>query len=813
LLVAPAGYGKTTLARQWLDLVGGAWITVTAASGDIAVFARDLADAIGTMFELDSHRVESALSAGRTPEDQARAVGRVILAQVKDPLDKWIVVDDYQLLMDNSASEELLSTLERSMRFRFVIASRERPSWSTLRRRVYLETVEFSASDLALDDAEVAELLPPDRRTAALRKLARGWPAVIGLAADTNTADMPFTFDALSETLYDFLAEELYEKATPTLQRSLTALAVLPPVTSDELTAVLGSPYAAEGILTTGLAYDNAGRIEIHPLARAFLATKLRDRPDARRLAHTGFDFAYRNGLYDEAFSLIVEFGLDERLEELIVTSYEAIIRTGRVATLAQFRQHAALSGHVREALLDLIAADTALLAGTPERAMSLGRASADRLQNDHPLKARGYLVAGRAALLAHHETEALSLFTTAQLFAASSADIRVCAFGKVLAAVYLEDEHVQDVMCELEALPIIEPADRVQLEIARTYQSFMTQDTLIDKDGLDESTVGSLVTDPSLRSGWAYVRASRLTLEARYRDAVQVLRATLAELDEFGLSFGVPHVEWSLAAAELGLRHFARCDSRLRRVEHHPSYTSDLHMQVNVRALRARLLLSQRRPLDAVESTKDDFPHAPYRAMHGEYLATRALALAVAGDDQAATAALKKALTITKWVDTRVLCDAAIAVLALRSNPTIDDPFQTLLESATRSGVWDGLVCAARAAPDLLSRLVAFPEYRFRLREVLLRSNDIGLAKTVGLANRSSGPQGVLSPREREIIDQVRQGRKTVEIASSLFITPGTVKSHMDHIFDKLGVRTRAEAVARYAEIDNGEAVDSDIS
>jgi len=59
-----------------------------------------------------------------------------------------------------------------------------------------------------------------------------------------------------------------------------------------------------------------------------------------------------------------------------------------------------------------------------------------------------------------------------------------------------------------------------------------------------------------------------------------------------------------------------------------------------------------------------------------------------------------------------------------------------------------------------------------------------------------------VLSPREREVLDQVRQGRTNAEIARTLFISPGTVKRHMDHIFDKLGVRTRAAAVARYAEI-----------
>jgi ATP/maltotriose-dependent transcriptional regulator MalT len=765
------------------------------------------------MFELDSHRVEAALSAGRTPEEQARAVGRVILAQVQSPLNNWIVIDDHHLLAGNKPAMELLATLESSGRFRFLITSRERPLWATSRRRIYLETVEFTVSDLALDEAEVAELLPPDRRTAALRRQARGWPAVIALAAHSNKADVPITMDELSETLYDFLAEELYEKTTFMLQRSLTALAVLPPVTPDELITVLGNGEAAEGLLTTGLAYEDRGRIEIHPLARAFLVTKLRDRPDASELAQAGFDFAYQKGLYDEAFRLIEELGLNECLERLIVASYDELIRTGRVATLEQFRRYASQSGYVREPVLNLISADSALLEGRPERAVHLGRASADRLEDDHPLKARGYLIAGRAAVLAHREIEALSLFTVAQTFARSTADIRACAFGKVLAAIYLEDDRAEDEMSEFEALPIIEPGDRVQLEIARLYLSFMSYNAFIDSDAADGSRFVDRVADPSLRSGWAYVRASRLTLESRYDDAAQVLRETLAELAEFGISFGVPHVEWSLAAAELGLRHFARCESRLRRVERHPGYASNLHMQLNVRALRARLLLSQRRAREAVEATEDDFPNVPYRAMHGEYLATRALALAVVGDCEAASAATKQALATTKWVDTRVLCEAALAIVGLQKCPESDLPFERLAELATTLNVWDGLVCAARAVPDLLVRLVALPKYKSQLLTILLRANDFGLAKAVGLANRSTGPQGVLSPREREIIDQVRQGRKTAEIASSLYITSGTVKSHMDHIFDKLGVRTRAEAVARYAEIDNAGTVDSDAS
>ena len=78
------------------------------------------------------------------------------------------------------------------------------------------------------------------------------------------------------------------------------------------------------------------------------------------------------------------------------------------------------------------------------------------------------------------------------------------------------------------------------------------------------------------------------------------------------------------------------------------------------------------------------------------------------------------------------------------------------------------------------------------------------------GYRARATGTGGKLSRREREIIDHVRQGQTNVQIAASLFIAPGTVKSHIDHILDKLGARSRAEAVARYAEMENGEVGDS---
>ncbi len=52
--------------------------------------------------------------------------------------------------------------------------------------------------------------------------------------------------------------------------------------------------------------------------------------------------------------------------------------------------------------------------------------------------------------------------------------------------------------------------------------------------------------------------------------------------------------------------------------------------------------------------------------------------------------------------------------------------------------------------------------------------------------------PVQTLSPREREVYDLVCEGLSNREIASSLFISEATVKVHVHHVFDKLGIRSR---------------------
>lgn len=53
-----------------------------------------------------------------------------------------------------------------------------------------------------------------------------------------------------------------------------------------------------------------------------------------------------------------------------------------------------------------------------------------------------------------------------------------------------------------------------------------------------------------------------------------------------------------------------------------------------------------------------------------------------------------------------------------------------------------------------------------------------------------------VLSPREREILGRIAEGRSNIEIGRQLFISEKTVRNHVTRIFDKLGVHSRAKAI-----------------
>jgi DNA-binding NarL/FixJ family response regulator len=80
-------------------------------------------------------------------------------------------------------------------------------------------------------------------------------------------------------------------------------------------------------------------------------------------------------------------------------------------------------------------------------------------------------------------------------------------------------------------------------------------------------------------------------------------------------------------------------------------------------------------------------------------------------------------------------------------------------------------------------------------IRRVHAGETSVPLHLAAKLANRVSGES--LSEREIEVLKLMAQGKSNKEIATALFISEGTVKSHGKSIFSKLNVGSRTEAVA----------------
>jgi two-component system nitrate/nitrite response regulator NarL len=99
------------------------------------------------------------------------------------------------------------------------------------------------------------------------------------------------------------------------------------------------------------------------------------------------------------------------------------------------------------------------------------------------------------------------------------------------------------------------------------------------------------------------------------------------------------------------------------------------------------------------------------------------------------------------------------------------------LSKEADRATIFDAVVAVARG------QTVLSPEIQS------------GLAAQIQLRETESRP--VLSPREQEVLRLIAEGSSAPEIARQLHLSPSTVKTHLQSLYEKLGVSDRAAAVA----------------
>ena len=404
VLAAPAGYGKTTLARQWSQRQDGpvAWYRTTRASGDVALLAVQLDDLLASIapeLPREPEKVATIASVNPSPQPLGRAILRTFEVLSRDVL---LVVDEWEAAGTEEA-EELLSMLVEGLDIRFLITTRTRPDWFTPRLEVYGEGLEIGVDELTMTDDEAALVLNAVGAVAGRARLMRtadGWPAVLGLAA--MSGDVDFTSSRLlSHTLYEFLASELLASATEETQTALMLLAVANVTEVAVARTVLGTDTDAviEDAMARGLISVTEHRsLSLHPLLRELLVDRFGEvDAEARAALLVRTRRLFNERRWDEALC-VAEVSKDAAFAtEAIGAALDDLLAAGRTSSLQRWVSAARAAG-AEGGLIDYAESEALLRGNELNRAIALAGQATASLDGD--LLARAHLVAARSALL-----------------------------------------------------------------------------------------------------------------------------------------------------------------------------------------------------------------------------------------------------------------------------------------------------------------------------------------------------------------------------------------------------------------------------
>jgi LuxR family maltose regulon positive regulatory protein len=800
MLVAPAGYGKTTLAEQWTGRDGrtGAWYRARRASVDVAALALGLARAAATVVpgcdELLREHLRAVPNAAEHADVLAELLGEGLVGW---PSEAWLVLDDYQELAREARAEGLVASLVAAAPVRLLVASRQRPSWVTMRDLLYGEVLELNQTALAMDSTEAAELLAgrSGRSASGLVALANGWPAVIGLASVSADEPEDDRDDDLSGSLYGFFAEEVFAALGEEVRSGLATLALVP-VLDAELAAALLGPERADAVCTAalevGILVERGAHLELHPLARAFLGEDADSRLALplselvrRCLAH------YRERRdWDAAFELVARNESLAELEPLLLAALDELLDTARLSTLRTWCGLAADSG-VESPAFALARAEIALRSGRYAEARTLGVSVAESERTE--LAFRALSVAGRAAHLASREEEALALYRRAEGTAATDDERRDARWGQLRCKIELMLPEAHGDLPELrKGVSVANPREVVQAAAEHVnYQLRFPPLDLADADRAAELL--PVARDPLVQSAFLSIYANALALQGRYGEALTSAARLRAVAGRYRLDFAVPYALCCAAMAYAGLRRWERCDRRVGEALRAARATRDAHVQQFGFAVRVRSLTQRGRCREALALEPPPLERA-LPVAKAEVVGSLALALAAAGRLEEALLRLEELGEGRTAAEPAVLAAATEAIVCLkRREEDAGERAAELVDTVLRTGVSDPLVAAYRSVPELLALLLRLPSHREHVERLLRGAGDEDLAEALGHPiGPGDDPRSRLSPREREVFELLSQGLSNRQIAKALFISEATVKVHAHHIYDKLGVRSR---------------------
>jgi len=827
LISAPAGSGKTVLLRAWMAAAAHpetiAHVALAREHADRRIFWLDVLAAFG--------RVRPQLAGLAVP-----ARGRSSLAAVRDALAELpeplrLVLDDFHHVSVGEVPGDLEWLLDKvPTGLRVVVATRSDPPIRLQRLRVSGQLKEIRAAELAFTAAETSEVLaplglPPDDVT-TLWERCEGWVGGLRLA-ELSLQDHPDPHEFIAafaggdRAVTDYLMSEVVSAYPEDVQLFLLRTSLVDRL-NGELAETLAADTAGEHSLrelerTGGFvdALDSSGTwFRYHPLfaevLRAELRRRLREELPALHSAASGW-FA-RHGEPLEAVRHAVA-GSDWQLAaDIIGAQWLVCVLQGSGPVLLELARGIPVAVVDADAELGLAMAGLLLEAGETDDADELLLRAFELADELPESRRRRFTVTATATALyrARLEGDVVEALSAARLALQErwdrsvAVEVRALTLANLGIAEFWADESE-------EALEHLQAAAGLAIEFGSDFVLFIAESYLAGVDArqgrlADAHSRARTAIQLAERRGWvdnahaaiAYgtlamvhlwwneldqaEHASDLAREALGRSPEPLLAPLVAQIRARVHAFrgdpvtaldilrgGQPddklppwlHVSASLIEAELwlSLGEPARARKALDAIS--SSGLSDSAIGV------ARLELALGEPdaaLRAIAGFLADEREALMPITRTEAWTIDAIARDAIHDEPAALRAIERALDLAE--------PRGYAHPILRQGA----PVRSLLRRRIASGT------AHRAfAGDLLSVLEQEPAQR--------RSNGDPLLEP-------------LSDRELAVLRFLPTMMSNAEIAGEMFVSVNTVKTHLKHIYRKLDVSERRDAVSRGREL-----------
>jgi len=600
--------------------------------------------------------------------------------------------------------------------------------------------------------------------------------------------------------LYEYFAENLLAQTPTALQERLYLLALAGSADPGVIQELLGDRFgaylagAAEGGFVTRV---SGVQFEMHPLLQAFLLAKLHEQDDekVRSLVGRALRSLGKARRWDDCLAVLAQFpGMTVATSLLEEALYE-LLDSGRIATVRRWLSLAppALDGEV--AVLLLAEAEIAVREGHDTRAKVLAEQAADLSVGERA--ARAHLVAARAA---HMLCDEFGTLTNAERAVSLTKQGRIRDQARKLElmnALEAERSSAYDLLEIVRADGHRTPERGLLLSQATGLLRFSADCDV--RQAVRDLEAGfdllSRVSEPLQRTGFLNIFVTVLFWLAEYERSLEINGQQIEDARNAGLDFVVEHAQTTRAGAFVGLRKLGLAQRTLNELDAQPSTSAFIS---NESVLQWARLKTAAGDLERAELILRGTPagNGVTRASHGERRAFHGLLLAAMGRLAAARSAVQEARRVSTYVQTRSFGDLALVIADLQDQPARAK--HDVLAQIMRLGQLDPLIVACRAYPPLTTWAASDERLAPQLTEVLAGSRDVDIARSAGLdIPRELKRMDGLSARERQVYDLMAQGRSNREIAKTLFISESTTKVHVRHIFEKLKVHTRAEAVA----------------